>query len=426
MIGAGGTAGHVVPARAAAEIAAQRRWALNPDGGARTAEGRPDWWLSVGGRLILVLLIAGLVVARLEIRGDAIDRVWAEDGKVFLGDVDHHGLGSIFYVYSGYLNLAQRLIALGAYLLPLRGWAPFTVVASALVAGMLGAFVHAAASRFVNPYWALLPALSVALMPALGSESLGSLADLSWPLVFAAFWALTGPSTITATVVGALAALTTPLTVLLLPAAVVTHGRRAWRHPPALAIAGGTLAQFVATLLAPRSPGGVARHPSISGVIPQRLFHELIAPAAGPGWGRTIVGLAAFAGLLVLAWRGYRHRMAVVTAAAGLLVYLVAAVTTGDAPPRYVALAGMFLWGSLALLAPGLGRTGGWILVGLLVAYAVAGFPAAPYRLSGPLWSDALRASCQHGYAEVPVSPQGWGAVALRCFGNRPLRLSRT
>ncbi len=74
---------------------------------------------------------AMLTVVRLQVAGNALDRVWAEDGRIFLGDVADHGFASLWCAYSGYLHTAPRLLAFVGDALPLRDYAAYTVVVSA-------------------------------------------------------------------------------------------------------------------------------------------------------------------------------------------------------------------------------------------------------------------------------------------------------
>ena len=112
-------------------------------------------------------MVTGLALARLLIRGDVFNRVWAEDGKVYLSDAERHGLASLSYVYAGSLSTAPRVLAIAGEALPIRDYATYSVLASALVVGALAAFVYLTAAKVLGSAWAVVPALGMALAPFL-------------------------------------------------------------------------------------------------------------------------------------------------------------------------------------------------------------------------------------------------------------------
>jgi hypothetical protein len=386
--------------------------------------GRMQRGWAAGG---VFLAVALLIVARLEVAGDALDRVWAEDGRIFLGDVADHGFASLWYVYSGYLHVVPRLLAFVGEALPLGDYAAYAVLVSAVVAGLLASYVYLVASRVIgSPIWALLPALGMALAPALSEENLGSLANLQWYFVFAAFWALLVPPTDSprrrgaATAVTGLAALTSPVTLLVLPAAAV-HGRRALHHWPALALLAGIFLQGLARLIAPDSPGGVDRDPGLSGSFFKGIPELLSSGQGGTGW-MTAVGVAI--GLtLALAWwsAGAGRRLVLVAWGTGALVYVVTSLVQGFPAARYEACAAMFVLAGIAMLGPQADRRLIAVPLALLLVVGVARFPASDYRVSGPSWDSSTSTyleQCRRRPASdpmIPLSPAGWGVARLPC-----------
>jgi hypothetical protein len=86
---------------------------------------------------VVGLVAVACVRYRLLTAGDALDRVWAADGAVFLADARAHGIGSLIAEYSGYAHLIPRLLALMGLPPPLGPLAAFTVLAVATVVGLL-------------------------------------------------------------------------------------------------------------------------------------------------------------------------------------------------------------------------------------------------------------------------------------------------
>jgi hypothetical protein len=371
------------------------------------------------------IVVTALVVARLQVRGNAFDHVWGEDGKVFLAGAQQHGLASMYYLYAGYLQTVSRALALaGQALLPLHDYATYTVLASALVVGALAAFVYVtAASVLGSATWAALPALGMALTPALAIASLGSLTDLQWYFIFAAFWAMLLPAGTTrpyaATIVAGLAALTSPIAVLVAPAAVVANGRKdALRSWPLRALLAGEVIQVIGIAVAPRSGGGPARAGiSLHTVQPivRNLFSGVLGPAYGPLPARLLAGVVIGA-LLVLAWWLVRQgrRLASASVATGLLIYFVTCAITGQAAGRYLAVTAMFMIAALACLGPHLHRDAAVGALALVLLLFIVSFPASRFRLSGPSWSAAVaqhETECRRSRVaatDVLQSPDGW------------------
>ena len=79
----------------------------------------------------------------------------------------------------------RALIAAVGAVLPLSSYATYVALASAAAAGLVAAFVFAAATRVLGSRsWALLAAVAVALAPPLRGESLANLANLHWYLLY--------------------------------------------------------------------------------------------------------------------------------------------------------------------------------------------------------------------------------------------------
>ena len=373
------------------------------------------------------LLVAALVLARLLPAGDVLDRLWAEDGRVFLSDAERHGLGSLVYVYGSYLHVVPRVLALAGGVLPLEHFARFAVLAAAAVTGLLGAFVHAAAADVTGSRrLALIPALALALVPALSTESLGNLANLHWYLVHAAFWALlAGPRLRhAAVVVCAAAALSSAIAVLLVPVALHREGRQALRRRPVQALLAGAALQALAILLAPRSARAIERHPGVDAGLPGDAVTGILG--LGLERGASIAIGLALAALTFLAWRRAAtgpRRDALRAWAAGLVLYATVVVITGETAQRYDAMAAMFIAAGVCLLMKGLDRVAAAGAVGVMALLAAGGFPASESRVYGPSWEQSverLETACAgdpEGERDVPLSPYNWGSARLPCDG---------
>ncbi len=378
----------------------------------------------------MLLVVAGLILVRLQVRGDAFNHVWAEDGSVFLADAQRHGAASFFYVYAGSLYTLQRVLAIIGEAFPLRDYATYTVLVSALVVGALAAFVYLTAAEILrSPAWAAVPALGMALAPALAFESLGNIANLGWYFIFAALWAVLvsprGTRPYAATIVAGLAALTTPLAVLVAPAAVVRHGHRdALRSWPLRALLAAEAIQVIGIAFGSRSAavGPTRSGPSLhsAAVAGRELFRGVLGPAYGPSPVRLAVG-AVIGALLVWAWRLAKGQrlLAGIVLMTGLLVYSATSAISGGSPPRYVATATTFVIAGLACLGPHLDRRAATGSLMLLFLLCLVSFPASRYRLSGPAWSAAIvqhETECRRyrlAATDVPISP--YGMMRLSC-----------
>ncbi|HEX6389958.1 MAG TPA: hypothetical protein VFZ89_10930 [Solirubrobacteraceae bacterium] len=371
-------------------------------------------------RGLVAILVSGITLARLAVVSDPFDHVWAEDGAVFLRDAEVDGLGAIDHRFAGYLHVVARVIAALGTALPLSSYATYVAIASAVVAGLLAAFVFSVALGVLGSReWALVAALAIALAPPLRGESLANLANLHWLLLYAAFWAMlaSGPAR-GASGVALLATLSSPLTVLVAPAAFVAHGRNAWRRRPVIAVAVGAAIQGVAMLFAPSSTGGPDRDVGFNDAIATSLVRDVLGAAHGPSALRYLVGFVV-AGVLAWGWRsaaGDSRRLSLAAWGTGLAVYLVSCVITGLPQMRYVALASLFVFAGFALLGPRLRPAVALAGIAVLGALVLEGLPASSFRESGPSWSEGVaahEAACIRGEQRpIPLSPERFGGVA--------------
>jgi hypothetical protein len=152
-----------------------------PDGGPRT---RPF-------EVVLVFVVAGFL-AFFRLGNAAVHaRIWAEDGRVFMGQADAHGsLRAITIGYAGYSNAVPRLAAAAVHALPIRLWgAGLHVVDATIVAGVALLVYVALVGHVHSRLGRALAALYVVLVPV-GPEIVGSIANLQWFLIVGAVVAL--------------------------------------------------------------------------------------------------------------------------------------------------------------------------------------------------------------------------------------------
>jgi MFS family permease len=158
----------------------------------------------------------------------AWDRLYAEDGRDFIGDAQTLSLGeSILTPYNGYLHLLPRL--LGALFVDLdpSAWGAATSISAALIRVSF-ALALLVMTRGLVP--SLAPRLALVVIALFGGysagETLNNICNLQWFLVPVAVVAMMrmSPSrmhAVTATVLSVLAALSSPIAAVIIPLAVV-------------------------------------------------------------------------------------------------------------------------------------------------------------------------------------------------------------
>jgi hypothetical protein len=395
--------------------------------------------------LLLGLFAASSAV--LALRGPvAFSKVWADDGVFLARAARGNPVGSLFSVYRGYLAVIPRLFAALVVQSPARWWAVETAIA-AIAATAWAASVTFFVARWYIPQRAVcvLLGLSVALVPALRTESINSIANQHLVLIFAAFWLFLVPPRnavrILCSVAVVLIGLSSPLLFVLIPlpiARVIRYGRK---ELPLLVASG-------------------------SAVLVQGSFHLFWNSSARSGGGATAAGNAAaayttdvfestFGGFHLVAGRSYAATIGVIvaigTAGIGLWwlrrvtaaraeqranvalarteflmmlslllsgLFMIVSVQLGGSSQRYAITPSLFLFTFVAASASRVwtachdhflvrGYTkrrrhiARLIIVGvsiLVLCGWVRGFSASRYRRSGPTWSASLataRSTCR-------------------------------
>lgn len=148
----------------------------------------PRTWRPPGGWLPLATGVAAalLTLLRLATRPELFDRVWAEDGAVFLLDAQQAGPASLVMQYAGYGHLVSRLLTLAGAALSVEAFPVHVVGAVAVTVLLLAWFAATAAAALTSSRLAVvLAGLSPALAPTLGHEVIGNLSNLQWFLLAA-------------------------------------------------------------------------------------------------------------------------------------------------------------------------------------------------------------------------------------------------
>ena len=199
----------------------------------------PDLARRLGAAVAFVAL--GTVVALLRQPGfRSWNTIWAEDGAVYANDALHlPALTTLTKPYAGYVQLVPRLLSLPVRLLPVAWYAPWFAVVGAVVTALLGLMVvHSAEGWIDNRGLRWLLGLALVAAPTAAYELNANVVNLNWALLAACFWVIAsrrrGPAETTLRgVVLVLAALTTPVTAIMVPFAVVVTALRRTREDAA-------------------------------------------------------------------------------------------------------------------------------------------------------------------------------------------------
>ncbi len=106
--------------------------------------------------------------------------LWAEDGRIFLGQAYQLQGDSILTVYNGYLHLLPRLIALlSIHLFPLYQIPLALMVICVIMTCLVSVYLYDVASKYMPVCGAWLIALTPLLMPSRGEVWL-NITDLQW------------------------------------------------------------------------------------------------------------------------------------------------------------------------------------------------------------------------------------------------------
>jgi hypothetical protein len=436
-----------------------------------SAGRRWSWSRRTVGFTAGAVLLGTIVEIRRQTGTSPLDSLWAEDGTVFLQQALHSSLlGAALVPYGGYAQLAPRLLAAVAAALPLRFAAVVLSGGAALVVSGLAVFVyHASGGVIRSKATRVVLAAAVILVPIAPFEVTNNAETLHYYLLYGAFWALVWlPNgwlgAAVASVIVAVAALSDPLAILLVPLGFARIlAVSGWRQRlPSIA---GVIALAIQAAIVLANRDQIARgvplafgsdvpRPSPAEIALLYPLRVVIGPLLGPltasmlwrdiGWAVAGIGAIMVVGLLVYAIRrpDLQTRWFIVFLVMESATFFAVSVylrwrqgmfpIDGSLRPdfnsRYNLLPVLLLCVAMALVLdqphPGWSdRTDRAIraLAAMAVVFAFgANFAIDNQRTQGPSWSAALatasaRCSAPSPIAvEVPIAPQGW-SVEVPC-----------
>jgi hypothetical protein len=428
------------------------------DRGAGSTTGAPRLFQPDGtrttpwGLVVALLAVAAGTVVCVVRQPNALNTIWAEDGKIFYTQVLSKGVArSLLTPYNGYAHVVPRLLALLASAFPLGDAAKALTISASVVTAGVAVLVYRVTGNYLRSTWVRLAlAAFVLLLPGAQNEVLGNIANLHWYLLFASFWILLwNPRHGWEVAIGAavvfLGAASDPLALLFLPLVVLrwqrlpsTSGRL-----PCIALGLGIAAQ-VAARIAQSSSRDFAQYANPLKLGPWYAFDtvgrslfgtRVLGGESASGW---LLALFACLALLALVYLAYRRRdvvafpivvFAIVGSAA---FFAVPSFLTGVAAPRYEAIPVLLVASAVALTLDPAGRSSGggterlaavvrWTLAIWIIVLCIVEFRVDSARAHGPDWRPSLaasRASCLTGRhaVKIPVTPRGHGwAVTVPC-----------
>jgi hypothetical protein len=417
------------------------------------------------GRVLggLALAVAAAVVFVRRLPSGTWDKVWAEDGYVFLADALRlPWWQTVLRPYAGYPHLFPRLTAEVAAALPLDS-APyvFIVASGALVAAVAWSTWRLSAAHLPSPALRLVLVAALVLVPGGGLEATGNVSNSHFYLLLGALWALLGRSrsaavVVVATVLVGLATLTEPFSLLLLPLVVARAvALRGWRDRAVVVTwAAGSVVQLAVVLTQHRSTGGTTGPGHVLFGYLFRVVSTTFAGVSGPGaltahGSRGAVVTIGIAGLLLLVGAGVvagpRRPLVAAAAAFSVVCFVLPCLFNlpgGTFPPtgpaefnltlggRYTIAPSLLLLTGLLLAAqtvlerrPRAGVAAVVAVVVPVVVWAAIDYrPAPTLRSAAADWADSLdavRAACAEDPAArppaVPLEPGGPWLLDVSC-----------
>lgn len=365
----------------------------------------------------------------------APDALWAEDASFLNHAIHRTAWENLLTPHAGYLQVVFRLLAEPVAFLPPSWMAVGIAAGASLVVALVSLVVWFTSAAVLSSVWARATVTAlVPLLPQAGYEVNATGANLHWFLAYAAFWVLlAAPTSTRGQVVGSLvvfvAALSDPLTALVLPAALVgalLRRRRSLLAPVAMIV--GLVIQGVVHLSQPtlqwfdsdpfELPWIYGLRVLTSSAIGDRelsLFYDALGL---PGVLFVSVALVAlFLKLTSLADRNARvvAILAVTTSALYLCVplalrgnegYLVAPLSLGGS--RYTIVPLLLLWLAVIAVAdnalaqhgqPHALRLAPVAITAILGLQLVSNLGEVTVRSGGPSWTNEVRhavETCTH------------------------------
>ncbi len=408
------------------------------------------------------------------------DSLWAEDGRFFYGTARTQPLThSLLKPLAGYVQVVPRGFAWVAAQFPTQDAALVCALLAALGCALLSLYTYLATDGVLARQWQRVAVAALLVVhPAAAFEVNAALNNLHWFFMIAAFWACCSTSAaprrvVLAMIVVLLAALSDPLTGLLLPLVLY----RAWRGVRVARWISGALVlalgvqYWLGFSVHPIRPHGSADLLDLPAVYGLRVAGSFLVGDQGLGswWQPSSHRWPAYAALLIVAivmgvsvWYARHHERRLLLLLLGYsVIFLVAPLATRGGASRYLhyplslngsryTIIPLYLLYCALVVAAGLpwrlpAVLRGWLLPGLAVALIgaqiVANFATAGPRTSSGSWRQAVavgRAGCRagghdgllpgplpgiaqpriyRGIVELPVAPWGryFWAVRLTC-----------
>lgn len=378
----------------------------------RGQRDRPEvlWTLAV---------IAGSVALLVARAPFALRKFWAEDGTIFFQGARAEGpLSALFEDWAGYYHLLPRVAGEVSAAVPLRdaSWANWLVVAAATAWCAATVFVSSR-TWLENLPARLVLAAGVVLLPVVGVETIGNIANLHFIMLFPALLiAISKPRSraewINSVVFMLVTTLSTLETAVLLPLiahrVLLQHARPRLDNITLAWLVGSVL--HFALVLATGPDREVAERTSLASIAfnyAKRVVFENFSPTSrAAGFIGTV--LLVVIGVVVLraaqlAWSDDRHRALLLVAVplVGAALWVVLGWRLGYTTPRYAVFPAMCLGWSLFVAVdvlcarpaapPWASRWGVSLLAAavLIVSWLPHWSPPA-YRRDGPTWHELL------------------------------------
>lgn len=384
-----------------------------PDSVANT---RREAWIGV----VVAVAAVGVWLARAPF---AVDSLWAEDGRNWLQDAVQDGWFTSFgRADAGYYHSLPRVGGAIASWVPLEQAAAAMWIFGAVVVAWMAITVYVSSRAWIeHPLARATLALALVLLPVQREETIGSVANLHFMMLFVGLVVLIGePRSTTERVNGwcvlALLGLSSPIALALVPfAAWRVFRQRPWR-PDGFVVAWlvGVVVQFGAILVfdptRPSSDGTsgssiAARY--VTGVIAENFSPtDRAARAIGLLLGAAFV-IGVGVAVVVAARRRDLDRalLLVVVPLTGVGAFVVSSAGYG-ARFRYAIFPALcLLWAGLCALQvlARVDRAPGWasesvVFTAVAALVFVAWVPhwsAGDYRRSGPTWTSGLTTAAQ-------------------------------
>jgi hypothetical protein len=414
------------------------------------------------------LLAFGVIYSLGRVRGvGALDGVFAEDGANFLADAANRSmLDAVLNPVNGYYLTYQRVLAEITTAFPISLWASVNAIFAAVSTVVLAFVVYAASGAHLrHPALRLMAAAPVVMQWVANGEIVDNVATLQFPALYAIFWLLLGVQTrrsgkIAAPIFTAVAALSTILTITLIPLAlartILRRDRTGLLMTVTLVLGGAVQLLGMATGNAERSNIGESPRFEPQWILDQ--FANVQVPVAflGEGWIQgEVVHTGEHKALIALAWavplaalvlallRRTRPAwiLAAIAAAYAVALFALQIALIGRVPGRYLLPSMLLLVTTvIALLLPrswdggtswtgpeGFGTVPIVVLATLLAVVALANYRLDHvYRTPGvPSWSKQVTANtekCRQDpalpavtFQSGPLSKRAWGAFPVPC-----------